>query len=85
MKEKTNVVISVKDTGIGIAPERIKDLFKFHKNESTFGTNGEKGTGLGLILVKEFIEKNQGKLNVESELGKGSTFRFTLKIGQNKV
>ncbi|MEI7980161.1 MAG: PAS domain-containing sensor histidine kinase [Bacteroidota bacterium] len=72
------VVVSVKDTGTGIAENDIPKLFKIESKYSTSGTSDEKGTGLGLILCKEFVEKHGGKLWVESELGKGSTFYFTL-------
>lgn len=74
------ITIAVKDKGIGISPEKQKQLFSIHSNFSTEGTQGEKGTGLGLILCKEFIEKNGGKIWVESEIGKGSTFYFTLPM-----
>lgn len=72
-------VISVADNGVGIAPEVQKILFEKTSGYSTRGTANEKGTGLGLILCKEFVEKNGGKIWLESELGKGSTFFFTLK------
>ncbi len=71
-------VIAVKDKGVGISPEKQSYLFDIHSNFTTEGTQGEKGTGLGLILCKEFAEKNGGKIWVESEVGKGSTFYFTL-------
>lgn len=70
--------ISVKDTGLGIAPENLEKLFKIGKSISTSGTEGESGTGLGLMLCKEFIEKCGGKIWVESEVGKGSIFYFTV-------
>jgi len=74
------VEIQVSDSGIGIIPENIPYLFSIEKNISTTGTKGEKGTGLGLMLCKELIEKQGGKIWVESEVGKGTTFKFTLPI-----
>jgi len=73
------IEISVKDTGTGISKEDIEKLFKVDSNFTRRGTENEKGTGLGLILCKEFIEKHGGTIRVESEEGKGSTFTFTLK------
>ncbi len=73
-----NVEVSVQDNGVGIEPEKISRLFNFGSKFTTDGTAGEKGTGLGLPLCKEFIERNGGKVWVESEVGKGSKFRFTL-------
>ncbi len=75
-----DILVSIKDNGIGIAPGRAKQLFSFDTNISTPGTNKEKGTGLGLILSKEFVEKHGGSIWVESEEGKGSTFYFTLPV-----
>jgi len=72
--------IHVVDTGLGISAEQIQKLFHIEKSFSTVGTNGETGTGLGLILCKEFIEKNKGKIWVESKIGIGTTFSFTLPI-----
>ena len=71
--------ISVNDTGVGISEENIKKIFRIDTQFSTQGTANEKGTGLGLILCKEFVEKNGGKIRVESELGTGTSFIFTLK------
>ncbi len=71
-------VIAVKDKGVGISPEKQSYLFDIYSNFTTEGTQGEKGTGLGLILCKEFVEKNGGKIWVESKVGKGSSFYFTL-------
>ncbi len=73
------IEVSVRDTGIGIEPEKTSELFNFNKLFTTDGTAGEKGTGLGLPLCKEFVERNDGKIWVESELGKGSKFTFTLR------
>jgi len=72
-------VVAVKDNGVGIRPEVQKILFEKTSGYSTRGTANEKGTGLGLILCKEFIEKNGGQIWLESVEGKGSTFYFTVK------
>ena len=73
-----NAEVSVTDTGIGISTENQKNLFRIDEQFRREGTANEKGTGLGLILCKEFIEKNNGVLWVESEEGNGSRFSFTL-------
>ena len=70
--------VSVTDTGIGIDPAEQKKLFAMETHFTTFGTNNETGSGLGLILVKEFIEKNNGKITLVSEPNKGSTFTFSV-------
>jgi signal transduction histidine kinase len=75
-------VMSVHDNGVGIAEEVQKILFEKTSGYSTRGTANEKGTGLGLILCKEFVEKNGGKIWLESKLGEGSTFYFTVKKAQ---
>ena len=72
------VEISVADTGIGMTNETQKKLFRLDADLSTRGTENEKGTGLGLFLCKEFVEKHGGKICVESESGKGSVFKFVL-------
>ena len=74
------IEISVQDTGMGISQEGLRRLMG-HNYYSTRGTGGEAGTGLGLMLCKEFLSKNGGQMNIESELGKGSTFSFTLPKG----
>ena len=68
------VTISVADTGIGIEKEKIDLIFEQTQKFSTYGTDNEKGTGLGLVLCKEFVEIHNGDIRVESELGKGSVF-----------
>lgn len=75
--------VSIRDTGTGISPSDINKLFKIDSKFSQTGTNNETGTGLGLILCKEFIEKNHGSIWVESELGKGSIFSFTLPLSNS--
>ncbi len=74
------IEISVQDTGMGITQEGLKRL-KEHNYYSTRGTGGEAGTGLGLMLCKEFLSRNGGEMNIQSEPGKGSTFSFTLPKG----
>ena len=84
VEEKQNgLTVSVADTGVGIPKKRIETLFHIDESYSTPGTNNEKGTGLGLILCKEFIEKHGGRIWVESNLDgssdkKGTTFHFTI-------
>lgn len=77
--EKENYVeISVKDSGVGMKEELTNNLFALDVNKSETGTSGETGTGLGLILCKEFIEKHGGEIEVESVLNRGTTIRFLL-------
>lgn len=73
---KKAVEFRISDTGVGISPENIKKLFRLDINHSTKGTERERGSGLGLILCKEFINYHKGELTVDSEVGSGSTFRF---------
>ena len=73
--------ICVRDHGIGIAPDRIDSIF--HKGETTYGTGGEEGSGLGLQLCQDFARKNGGEAMVESVLGEGSTFSFTVPLHTN--
>lgn len=74
------VIISVKDTGIGISQENIEKLFRIDTKFSMPGTNNEQGTGLGLKLSKEFVEKQKGKIWVESIENKGSEFKFSIPV-----
>lgn len=72
------IMVSVKDTGCGIPSDNLEKLFSIDEHLATKGTNKESGSGLGLILCREFIHLNRGKIWVESEAGKGSIFYFTL-------
>lgn len=76
------VAVTVKDNGVGIAPEKLADILD-STNVSTRGTSNEKGTGLGLLLCKEFAELNGGRISVESKIGEGSAFTVILK--ENKT
>lgn len=73
-----DVLIKIKDTGVGMDEKQITKLFKLDETHSTVGTAGERGTGLGLLLCKELIEKQGGKIWIESVLNAGTTFYFTL-------
>lgn len=80
-KEENNYgIITVQDSGIGLEQEDIKKLFRIDISFSTTGLCGEKGTGIGLVLCKELVEKNGGKIWVESEKNKGSRFSFSLPV-----
>jgi signal transduction histidine kinase len=70
--------VSVRDSGIGIDRENLDQLFRIDRNTTTPGTGGEGGTGLGLILCKEFVERHGGKISADSTVGEGTTIRFTL-------
>lgn len=75
---REGVKVSVQDTGVGMGPDVLRKLFRIDTKYSTQGTANEKGTGLGLILCKDFVEKNGGIIGVSSTPGQGSTFYFTL-------
>jgi PAS domain S-box-containing protein len=77
-KRAKEIVVSVSDNGIGIAPDRIEKLFRIDESDSTPGTNNENGTGLGLVLCKEFVEKHGGRIWADSKQGGGSKFCFTI-------
>lgn len=78
--ENNQAVIKVMDNGVGIEKEDRDKLFKLDTNYSKLGTSNEQGTGLGLILCKDFVERNNGEIGVDSEPGKGSCFWFTLPL-----
>ena len=78
-EEADHWIVSVRDSGVGMDRITLGRLFKEKSNHSTYGTNNEKGTGIGLSLCKEMVENNGGKIWVDSILRKGSTFYFTLR------
>lgn len=78
ISSSNEVEIKVKDSGIGMSPELKNKLFHISEKTNRQGTAGEPSTGLGLLLCREFVEKHDGKIWVESEVGKGSSFSFTL-------
>ena len=79
-QDSENIRISVSDNGVGIPKDNLSKLFDISEILSTKGTAGETGTGIGLLLCKEFVEKHGGKIWVKSEVGKGSDFKFTLPL-----
>ncbi len=81
-KESDCLEVTISDDGLGMSPGDLAKLFQVDVCHSSPGTAREKGTGLGLILCQEFIDKSGGAIEVESELGQGSTFRFRLPLGE---
>ena len=79
-KETENLITGISDTGVGIEKDKLESIFQMGDKASATGTSGEQGTGLGLILCKEFIELNKGSIWAESQPGKGSTFYFSLPV-----
>ena len=77
-RENDQILVSVSDSGIGIPEEDTKNLFRIDSKVKRKGTNNEDGSGLGLILCQEFVDKHDGKIWVESTLGKGSAFTFSI-------
>lgn len=77
-QEGEKAIVTVSDKGVGISKTNQSKLWNFSEQYTTEGTNKEGGTGLGLILCKDFVEKHDGQIWVESELGKGSDFKFTI-------
>ena len=80
LENKGSIRIDIADTGIGIARENISRIFQLDNRYTRKGTEKERGSGLGLILCREFVEKHNGTIRVESEPGKGSNFIFTLPV-----
>ena len=83
-EKNKNLIISVSDTGIGIDKQMQQRIFEISEKTTTEGTENEKGTGLGLILCKEFIEKHGGKIWVKSKKNIGSAFSFSIPKETNK-
>ncbi len=81
---RSHIEISVQDTGTGISQEGLQRLMD-ENYYSTRGTGGEAGTGLGLMLCKEFLSRNGGRMDIKSEPGKGSIFSFTLPKGADML
>lgn len=83
--EKSGEFVNVKvtDNGVGIRSDLKDKLFKIDSNQTTYGTENETGTGLGLILVKEFVDRHGGKIGVDSVVGEGSTFHFTIPLAKS--
>jgi signal transduction histidine kinase len=81
--DNQQVYLAITDSGIGISPENLSKLFKLDEQFKQAGTNQEKGTGLGLILCKDFAEENGGAIKVESYPGKGSTFTLRLPAAKD--
>ncbi len=79
-QDRELIEVAVEDTGVGISRKDMEKLFRIDTQITTPGTAGEKGTGLGLVLCREFVEKNNGTVQVESTPGKGSRFVFTLPV-----
>jgi len=81
VKKEGEIIVSVDDNGVGMTQDKIDRIFQIDENYSTPGTQNEKGTGLGVIICKKFVEKHGGKIWVDSKVGIGSTFYFSLPLG----
>ena len=82
-KEKDMIRLEIKDNGVGMDSQTLENIFSIDVSHSTFGTSGEKGTGLGLLLSKDLIEKNNGRIEVLSTPNEGTTFRLFIPTGIN--
>jgi signal transduction histidine kinase len=83
-KKERELILTVTDSGKGIPADRLPGLFSLGENKPTFGTKGEKGTGLGLPLSRDMVEKNGGRIWVESAPGQGSSFHFTVPLAPSQ-
>jgi signal transduction histidine kinase len=84
-EEDGRVRISISDTGVGIAPEDVERLFDKYEQARSRATRGEKGTGLGLYITKQLVELHGSQIKVDSKVGKGSTFSFTLPVADGSA
>lgn len=84
-KNDSFMAIAIADNGIGMPQDKLDELFNLPEHKSTFGTDGEKGIGLGLQLVKEFVKMNKGKVQVESQEGVGTTFTVSLPSSEHVI
>jgi len=80
--QQDQVLIHVQDTGVGMSEEQIDKFFVTNQPKSVKGTDGERGTGLGMLLCKQFVEKNKGKIQIKSVMGEGTTFTVALPLLQ---
>ncbi len=80
IREKKHALIYIEDTGIGIAQEKLVNLFEINEENSGIGTNGEQGTGLGLNIVRDFIKMNKGDIKVSSTVGLGTVFSLRIPV-----
>ncbi|WP_319500421.1 ATP-binding protein [uncultured Draconibacterium sp.] len=80
--ENSAVTVTVSDNGVGIDPNKLTSIFEISMVDSTPGTANEKGTGLGLLLCKDFVEKHGGKIWIESEIKKGTDVKFSIPVNQ---
>lgn len=74
------ILVAIRDSGVGLSAEKIKTIFTLPEEKSTSGTAGEKGTGLGLILCKDYVALNKGTIRVESHVGEGTVFTFSVPV-----
>ena len=79
------ITVSVRDDGVGMTPDQVAKCFSISGNVKTTGTSGETGTGLGLLMCKDLVEKNGGRIHVESKIGEGTTFTFTVPAVHQEV
>lgn len=84
MKKDDKIYVEVEDTGIGISEAKLNKLFRINESFTTDGTSKERGSGLGLILCKEFVEKNNGEIFAQSKPAKGSIFKFHIPAAKHK-